>query len=176
MKIVIDNIRKPKYSSFSSKFLSGKYRFRKDGIAYIYCGRPSPLGNPFAISRNNPREVVIEKFRKQLWKDIKQFDEKPTKLAIPVLEIAEMAATEQFPDGSELKGIVLLCYCNPKPCHAAVIARCIKWLVEKSTFYSLPESEPEEEENDDYDDYQPGYEGPGEYFDDNASFDSDIPH
>lgn len=175
MKILIDNIRNPRYKVISSKLLSGNYRFRKNGIAYIYCGRPSPLGNPFTISRNNPRELVIEKFRKQLWNQIQNYDE-PTELVEAMSAIAEMVSREQFPDGSELKGIVLLCYCYPEPCHTTVIARCIKWMVEDSTFYSSPRPEDDYEE-DDYqkDDYEEdaGYQGPGEYFDDNASFDFD---
>jgi hypothetical protein len=35
------------------------------GKAYV--GRPSPLGNPFALGRDGSREQVIARYRRWLW-------------------------------------------------------------------------------------------------------------
>ncbi len=33
----------------------------------VYVGRPSPLGNPYALGRDGNREQVIAKYRRWLW-------------------------------------------------------------------------------------------------------------
>lgn len=120
MIIKIDNIHNPAYAELKSNLLQGKWRFRKRGVAYIYCGRPGPLGNPFVISRGKSREVVIEEFRKKLGNDMQNNDNDLTRA---IKSITEMVISERFPDGEILKEIMLLCYCYPKPCHADVILR-----------------------------------------------------
>jgi hypothetical protein len=66
----------------------------------VYCGRPSPFGNPFEIGPDGTREEVIEKYRKWIYTQpdlIKKIKE-------------------------ELKGKILACWCAPKDCHCEVIA------------------------------------------------------
>jgi hypothetical protein len=65
----------------------------------VYVGRPSKWGNPFTIGRDGTREEVIEKYR--VW-----IKTQPELLAaLP-----------------ELHDKVLGCWCDPKPCHATVLA------------------------------------------------------
>ena len=33
----------------------------------VYVGRPSPLGNPYALGRDGSREQVIARYRRWLW-------------------------------------------------------------------------------------------------------------
>lgn len=59
-----------------------------------YCGRGSPVGNPFVIGRDGTREEVIEKFK--CWA--------PTQPKV-------MEAIHA------LRGHDLSCFCKPKACH-----------------------------------------------------------
>jgi hypothetical protein len=63
----------------------------------IYCGRPSPLGNPFVIGKDGTRDEVIEKHKAWL----------PTQ---PKL-MAMMPG---------LKGLDLICHCAPARCHCDI--------------------------------------------------------
>lgn len=65
----------------------------------VYIGRPSKWGNPYPITPDEPRELVIAKFRKYL-------DENPE---------LKQAAKKQ------LRGKDLVCFCAPKPCHGDVL-------------------------------------------------------
>ena len=42
------------------------------GQAYV--GRPSPLGNPYALGRDGNREQVIAKYRRWLWARLQEHD------------------------------------------------------------------------------------------------------
>ncbi len=65
----------------------------------LYCGRPSPFGNPFVIGKDGTRSEVIAKFREWL----------PTQ---PDL----MAKIH------ELHGKTLACWCGPtQACHCDVL-------------------------------------------------------
>jgi len=66
----------------------------------IYCGRPSPFGNPFLIGLDGTREEVIAKY--EAW-----IQTQPDLLG-------------RLP---ELKGKILGCWCAPKACHCDVLAR-----------------------------------------------------
>lgn len=79
--------------------------------AHIYCGRPSPLGNPFHIGRDGDRQEVIEKYRRWLWEKIKTND------AAVVDSIRSLK-----PDS------VLGCWCHPLPCHCDIIIRAWEYL------------------------------------------------
>ena len=64
---------------------------------YVYVGRPSKWGNPFAIGKDGTREEVIEKFA------------------------AFTTLTDE--DIEELRGKNLVCWCAPLPCHGDVLLR-----------------------------------------------------
>lgn len=70
----------------------------KDGV---YIGRPSDWGNPFEIGRDGTRKEVIEKYRQYL-------------LGRPDL-LARIRP--------ELRGRVLRCWCDPRPCHGHILAQ-----------------------------------------------------
>ena len=66
----------------------------------IYCGRPSPWGNPFMIGRDGTREQVIAKY--EAW-----LTSQPDLMA-------------RLP---QLKGFDLVCWCAPLPCHCNVLLK-----------------------------------------------------
>ena len=74
----------------------------------VYVGRPGPWGNSFVIGRDGDRKTVIEKYRRQLWTEIRQGR----------IERDELA---------KLAGKDLVCHCAPEPCHAEVLARAAQW-------------------------------------------------
>jgi hypothetical protein len=75
---------------------------------HVYCGRPSPLGNPFAISPNRTREQAIDAYRRWLHEHIN--------------DAAVDAALEALTHDS-----VLGCWCHPLPCHCAIIIKAWQW-------------------------------------------------
>lgn len=76
----------------------------------VYIGRGSVWGNPFPINEvsGDTREVVIDKFRKHLYTQIKQ----------GVVTIQQL---------KDLDGKTLGCFCKPKACHGDVIVRAVEW-------------------------------------------------
>ena len=73
----------------------------------IYIGRPSKWGNPFSIGKDGTREEVIEKYREYI-----------------------LNKPELLKSLPELKGKILGCWCDPKPCHGDVLIE----LIEKGDF------------------------------------------
>lgn len=90
------------------------------GIARVYVGRPSPLGNPFKIGPDGSRADVVAKYRQWLWREI-QADSSAVRQ-----ELERLHALSQH--GS----LELVCWCAPQACHADVIARAIHWLEHKN--------------------------------------------
>lgn len=76
-------------------------------INYVYCGRPSRWGNPFAIGRDGNRAQVIWKFY-EYWHDDEQRE-------------LRMAACR------ELIEKTLGCWCKPDACHCDVIAAYVNY-------------------------------------------------
>lgn len=70
---------------------------------YVYIGRPSPWGNPFAIGMDGTREEVIEKYEKYI-----------------------RAQPELMALLHELKGKYLACWCSPLACHGDILAKLVK--------------------------------------------------
>ena len=89
-----------------------------DGYAIVYCGRPSPLGNPF----DGERTEAIELFRAHLRAEYK-------KKTGPVYE-AFMDLVRRYQAGENL---ALQCWCKPLACHTDVIKDAIEKVAEKST-------------------------------------------
>lgn len=67
----------------------------------IYCGRPSPLGNPFEIGPGCTREQAIEKF------------EEHARNSPDLLEWIRV-----LPEDA-----ILGCWCKPKACHCDIIIK-----------------------------------------------------
>jgi len=71
-------------------------------------GEPGRWGNPFQIGRDGSRAEVIAKYRRWLWAEIEAGR----------IDLDELAS---------LDGKVLGCWCAPKPCHGALLARAAAW-------------------------------------------------
>lgn len=67
----------------------------------VYVGRPTKFGNPFPITGDSKRAVVVAEYRQ--W------------LNAPGREALREAARH------ELRGKDLVCWCAPLPCHADVL-------------------------------------------------------
>jgi Domain of unknown function (DUF4326) len=67
---------------------------------HVYIGRPGLWGNPFIIGRHGDRATVIALYEHYV-------------LNTPQLREAV----------GDLKGLVLGCWCHPKPCHGDVLVR-----------------------------------------------------
>lgn len=100
----------------------------------VYCGRasggwkPSPLGNPYKVGRDGDLARVLAKYRAWLWGRLKARHE------ATVTALREIHAIEAY------EGLVSLgCWCVNKEaagegeeaCHCDVIAKAVRWLVEK---------------------------------------------
>ena len=75
-----------------------------------YVGRPTKLGNPFAITPTQTRNLTIERYRIWLYDALKYND------PIILKELDRL-----FSILIETQSLNLLCWCSPKPCHAEVI-------------------------------------------------------
>lgn len=72
---------------------------KKNSSLGIYIGRPSKWGNPFKMSNEKERTLVIEQFEEYLY------------------------SSGLIKDIGELKGKDLVCWCAPKACHGDVLLR-----------------------------------------------------
>ena len=90
-----------------------KYNLYKDVAEY--CGRGSPLGNPFKMKSEEDRDIVCDKYEKYFQDRINKRDMRMLK-ELDRLEIV----------GKE-KGILMLgCFCAPKRCHCDTIAKYLR--------------------------------------------------
>ena len=83
------------------------------GAKGIYVGRPSPLGNPFAMQGEATRAQVIRDY--EAWLAEQLLDPK-SPASIEMRRLAALARTQD---------ICLVCFCAPKACHADIIKRTI---------------------------------------------------
>ncbi len=74
----------------------------------VYIGRGSRWGNPFPITSDQPRDVVIERYRKHL---------------LGQVERGEVT----LHDLASLGGKRLGCFCTPRACHGDVLVRASVW-------------------------------------------------
>ena len=82
----------------------------------VYVGRPSPLGNPYALGRDGSREQVIARYRRWLWAQLQAPGSAQER------ELRRLLAQAR---SGELE---LLCWCAPLPCHAEVVRSALLWL------------------------------------------------
>jgi hypothetical protein len=80
-----------------------------------YVGRPSALGNPFAIGVHGDRDEVIARYRLWLTERLERRDR--PKVLRCVAELVREARTG--------KDVVLICWCAPLPCHADIVAEFV---------------------------------------------------
>lgn len=89
------------------------------GTTRVYVGRPSPLGNPYAIGRDGDRSDVVAKYRRWLHDNLESPEVK--RALNGLLHDARQGPLE------------LVCWCAPLACHADVIASALRWLDERYT-------------------------------------------
>ena len=81
-----------------------------------YIGRPMPhmglsgskFANPFKVTEQEPNEIVVAKYKKWLWEQIR-------------------SGNITLEDLLTLEGYDLVCFCKPKPCHGDVLIAAVKW-------------------------------------------------
>ena len=78
------------------------------GGLLVRIDRMTKWGNPFRIGTNGDRAAVIEKYRRWLWRKIRNEE-------VNLYELAD------------LHGCELGCHCHPLPCHGDVLARAAEW-------------------------------------------------
>jgi len=78
------------------------------GGCLVVIDRTTKWGNPFRIGPDGERAGVIEKYRRWLWRKIRQEE-------VNLYELAD------------LHGCDLGCHCKPLPCHGDVLARAAEW-------------------------------------------------
>jgi hypothetical protein len=95
------------------------YNKRSHNGAGVYIGRPSALGNPFAIGRDGSREQVIEKYETWL---------RDQWVARGAARSELIRLAHQYKETGSLN---LVCWCAPLPCHGDVLARAIELIAAK---------------------------------------------
>ena len=83
---------------------------REEFEGVVRADRRTRWGNPFRISARAGREEAIERYRRWLWRRIREGE----------VSLEELAG---------LHGKTLACWCHPKPCHCNVLARAAAWAV-----------------------------------------------
>lgn len=83
--------------------------------------RPHCLGNPFTLGHgpDSSRELVIERYRQWLAQRLRAADDPQIRA-----ELLRLGRLDQ-----QGKSIGLLCWCDPLPCHAHVVARAAQYLL-----------------------------------------------
>jgi hypothetical protein len=89
------------------------------GLGGVYVGRPTPLGNPFRLEREDQREEVVARYANWLKEQIRRKDPAVTK-----------ALEELYRTLKRQGGITLICFCAPRRCHAEVIGEHLKLMAE----------------------------------------------
>jgi hypothetical protein len=88
-----------------------------EAASVVYCGRPSPLGNPYSHMGNTlakfrvkNRDEALDKYRRWLYHELTNGNKQ-------VIE-----ALENLKEND-----VLGCFCKPKACHCDIIIAAWKW-------------------------------------------------
>jgi hypothetical protein len=89
-------------------------RNKKRGARGIYVGRPSPLGNPFAMQGEATSAAVIQAYEDWL---AEQLLDPSSPASIEIYRLSELARKQD---------VCLVCWCAPKACHADSIKRTIE--------------------------------------------------
>jgi hypothetical protein len=93
------------------------------GLEGVYVGRPTPLGNPFRLEREDQREEVVRRYAFWLEEKLHQGNR----------EVAR-ALEELYQKLKRQGALTLLCFCAPRRCHAEVIAEHLKRRAEAEGF------------------------------------------
>jgi hypothetical protein len=85
------------------------------GLDGFYVGRPTPLGNPFRLIKEEDRDRVVNQYAAWLDEQLRRGNPEVIR------------ALEELYQALKRRGnITLLCFCAPKRCHSEVIAGHLK--------------------------------------------------
>ena len=87
---------------------------KKHGARGIYVGRPSLLGNPFPLHREEERANVIRDYEDWL---AEQLLDPSSPASCEIHRLTELARRQD---------LCLVCWCAPKACHTDIIKRTIE--------------------------------------------------
>ena len=79
----------------------------------------SPLASPWTLDKESDRPIVMEKYKRHLWGELKCYDS-PARL-----ELFRLVRLAKEGD------LCLGCYCAPRQCHGDIIKAAIEWIIEK---------------------------------------------
>jgi len=90
---------------------------KRPQVAAVYCGRPSPLGNPFVMGNERMRDAVCDQH--QEWFESRRSGRVPDPAFRRAwTELKQTAATH--------KHVLLQCHCAPKRCHCDTIKSALE--------------------------------------------------
>jgi hypothetical protein len=89
------------------------------GLGGVYVGRPTPLGNPFRLLREEDRDEVVARYATWLERELRRGNR----------EVVQ--ALEELYRLLKRRGdITLLCFCAPRRCHGEIVAERLKLMAE----------------------------------------------
>jgi hypothetical protein len=98
---------------------SGKLQIRVarkgQGLGGVYVGRPTPLGNPFRLLREENRDQVVARYAVWLEEELHRGNPAVTRALEELYRRLKRQGT-----------LTLLCFCAPRRCHAEVIAEHLR--------------------------------------------------
>jgi len=89
------------------------------GLRGVYVGRPTPLGNPFRLEREDQREEVVARYAAWLEEELRKGN-----------PVVTRALKELYRTLQRQGSITLICFCAPRRCHAEVIGEHLKLMAE----------------------------------------------
>lgn len=93
---------------------------RSTGHAVEYVGRGTPLGNPWAVTREVPRPVALARYADWLRRMVRQRD-------LGVMAELDRLTARARAAAQRGEALLLECSCAPAPCHADLIRRALYW-------------------------------------------------
>ena len=78
-------------------------------------GKGSKFANPYHIGVDGPRKIVLRKYKRWLWDQIRAGE----------ITVAELRA---------LDGLRLGCFCKPENCHGDILLDAVAWAISAEEF------------------------------------------
>lgn len=93
---------------------------------HIYCGRGTPLGNPFPLRAGNDRDLVCDKYRDWFYEKVDEENWLKGNNPNPQTEMLRDIYSKA------LQGDINLgCFCAPKRCHCDTIKEFLDYKIEE---------------------------------------------
>jgi len=103
------------------KVINKRTATKEEMASAIYVGRPSALGNPWTLRKDEDPGSTLEKYK--AWLNL-QWKTKNPRVVSALKRLAQ-----SYKDNGEL---TLACWCAPNPCHADIIAKAVQNIVDKN--------------------------------------------